>query len=188
MPEQPSGSKMPAWLRLALLPDPHLPCVVGRFDLVWNMVLEFGHAHRSGFSVHRTLLIAMLLVLNHSFMFGVAEAALLPDENHPFGKAVQHEHLHHHAHRDMHEQLHEQVHEHSPEHSHNAGQQQSDSPAIDDDQHEHHHEHATHVQLNFDLPSSLSLIIQKHGSDALTAYHLTHQSLTYAPPVPPPNH
>lgn len=128
--------------------------------------------------MYRNILIVMLLVLNHSFIFGVTEAAWLPDEDHPFGQAVQHEHRHHHAH--------EQVDEHSHKHGHDAEQQQFLSSAIDEDHDEHHHEHATHVQLNCDLPCSLNLIIQKHGSDALTAWHVSHQSLTYAPPVPPP--
>ena len=133
----------------------------------------------------RNFVIVMLLVLNHSFMFGVSEAAWLPDEDHPFGQAAPHEHLHHHAH-DREDALDDKRQSHK--HSHGGDHQQTGSLTMDDDPQEHHHEHATHVQLNCDLSCSLSLVIQKHLSNALTDYHVAHQSLTWAPPVPPPNH
>ncbi|OGT73778.1 MAG: hypothetical protein A3H44_02695 [Gammaproteobacteria bacterium RIFCSPLOWO2_02_FULL_57_10] len=120
---------------------------------------------------------ALLLMLNHSLMFGVMEAAALPDEDHPFGQAVPHEHLHDHNHQ--------VIDEHS--HGHDSGEHQRAVTGSDDHSQEHHHSHGVHVQLNCDLPYSLNFNLPKPGCDALTDYHVTHQSLTYAPPVPPPN-
>lgn len=130
----------------------------------------------------KKILFALLLMLNHSLMFGAVQAASLPDEDHPFGKAIPHDHLHHHDHHDHHE-----MNEHAP--SHDESHHQTNSAASDDEHHDHHHHsHGMHAQLNCDLPCSRDLNLQKRCCEALTYYHVTHQSLTYSPPVPPPNH
>lgn len=93
----------------------------------------------------------------------------MPDEEHPFGQAIPHDHLHDH----LHPHDHHEVSEHSSD---------------DDDHHEHHHNYNLHLQLNFDLPCLVNLDLEKLSNDALTRYQVRHQSLTYAPPVPPPNY
>ncbi|WP_237133486.1 hypothetical protein [Pseudohongiella sp. O18] len=50
--------------------------------------------------MYRTVFFALMLVMHYSLAFGAIEAAAMPDEQHPLGKAIQHNH--HHAHADDH--------------------------------------------------------------------------------------
>jgi hypothetical protein len=123
------------------------------------------------------VLIALLLILNHSVMFGTMTAAEMPDEEHPYGQAVNHENLHHHAHHDDH---------HSDYHDHQVASGDIMEPGHHDEN-EPHHEHGVHIHLNMDLPQTISIDLLPQGSQAVASYHLVHQSQTYSPPVPPPN-
>ena len=103
---------------------------------------------------------AILLLLNHSLMFGVAEAAHIPDDEHPYGHIMDYDH------------------ETIP-----AGH------SVDDghESHEQHHKHGMHVHLNCDLPYTLSFEFETPGSESFDARQFLHPSLAYSPPVPPPN-
>lgn len=99
----------------------------------------------------------------------------MPDEQHPFGKAIPHEH--HHFHDDHHDQNHnnhaEQV---NAEHHEPAG-----------DAHDHQHKHGISIQLNVDVPGLFAPDFYKTDSPPVTPYRLDHNSLSYAPAVPPPD-
>ncbi len=118
----------------------------------------------------KKVLIALLLILNHSVMFGVMEAEEIPDEAHPYGQTFEHEHLHHHSHG----------------HEHHDVSSIPMEPGHHDE-HEPHHEHGAHTHLSMDAPQTISLDLQREGTQALTSYALPHQSQIYSPPVPPPN-
>ncbi|MES3008620.1 MAG: hypothetical protein V4751_12710 [Pseudomonadota bacterium] len=118
----------------------------------------------------KKVLIALLLILNHSVMFGTMEAEEIPDAAHPYGQTFEHELLHHHSHQ----------HEH-----HDASSTATDSGHHDE--YEPHHEHGAHTHLNMDVPQTISLDLQRQSGQASTSYALPHQSQTYSPPVPPPN-
>jgi hypothetical protein len=118
--------------------------------------------------VYTKVLIALLLILNHSVMLGSMEAEEIPNAEHPYGQTFEHEHLHHHSH----------------------GDDDHDTPGVSvghHDEHDPHHEHGAHVHLNLDLPQTIGLDFQRQRSHVLASYQLPHQSQTYSPPVPPPN-
>ena len=123
------------------------------------------------------VLIALLLILNHSVMFGTMTAAEMPDEEHPYGQAVNHENLHHHSHHDDHHNDHR-------DHQVVTG---NVTDSAHHDENEPHHEHGVHIHLNMDLPQTISLDLQPQVGQALPGYQLHHHNQTYSPPVPPPN-
>ncbi len=139
----------------------------------------------------RQILFALLLMLNHSLLFGASQAAYIPDELHPFGSAFPHEHLHEHGHDD-----HDHGHGHDhDDHAHNMDQPLStpDSPHVfdtamaPDHDHDTTHSHGAHVPLNCDLPFSLSFALNTaHTEPPASSQHM-HAGLAFAPPVPPPN-
>lgn len=105
--------------------------------------------------VYKKLLFAMVLVLNHSLMFGVTEAAHIPDAEHPYGHTVNYDH--------------------------------GDDSDQDVDG-EQHHKHGMHVHLGCALSYSLNFSVQTVPDQALSSCKFLHQSLSYTPPVPPPNY
>ena len=117
----------------------------------------------------------MVLVLHYSLAFGAIEASAMPDEQHPFGKAVHHDH--HHSHAD----------DHSHDHNNHWGQDSSAPHEITGDVHDHQHKHGINIQLNMDMPGLLALDFYRADCPPVTWYRLDHNSLSYAPAVPPPN-
>jgi hypothetical protein len=126
--------------------------------------------------VYRKVILAFLLVINYSLAFGAIEAAAMPDEQHPLGKAIQHHH-HHHLHADQ----------HSHDHNNLAGQDGKAQQQTADDVHDHQHKHGINIQLNMDIPGLLALDFYRADSPPVTRYRLDLNSLSYAPAVPPPN-
>lgn len=138
-----------------------------------------------------------MLVMHYSLAFGAIESAAMPDEHHPFGKAVPHSHLHSHSHDHQHDvdagQNHaqEQGHGHEPEPEHNNPAfhtpHQTAHQDSTDDFHDHHHKHGINIQLNVDIPVLSALDFYKPDTPSITPYRLDHNSLSYAPAVPPPD-
>lgn len=120
--------------------------------------------------MYRKVILALMLVFHYSLAFGAIESAAMPDELHPFGKAVPHDHLHQHLHDDHHEV--------------GDGHEPEDSTK---DFHEHQHEHGINIQLNVDIASLTALNFYKPDTPSITPYQLGHSSLSYVPAVPPPN-
>ncbi|MDO9476792.1 MAG: hypothetical protein Q7L07_08765 [Pseudohongiella sp.] len=123
----------------------------------------------------RKVVLALILVMHYSLAFGAIEAAAMPDELHPFGKAIPHDHLHQHVH-DHHDDL-----EHAHDHH---------SPAQPDggiEFHEHQHNHSISIQLNMDVPVTFAFDFHNTEPHPATPYRNGHRSLSYAPAVPPPN-
>ncbi len=123
------------------------------------------------------ILLGLLLILNHSLMFGVSQAAHIPDEDHPYGQALEYEHHHQHGDAVANHNQHDHADEPLP---------LADS-LIGDEDHEHSHKHGVHVHLNCDLPYSLSFSIDPAATLRPAFFQSLHQGLAYAPPVPPPN-
>ncbi len=109
--------------------------------------------------VHKKLLIALLLILNYSLMFGVTEAAHIPDNEHPYGHAVDYDHS-------------DELLEHSPDDGHEF--------------HDEHHKHGAHVHLGFALPVSIDIDVELVDAVLTINHKLSYSNLTYSPPVPPP--
>lgn len=103
-------------------------------------------------------ILILLFLFNHSLMFGVIEAAHLPDADHPYGHAVGY-------------------------HAHDNAQDNEDVHSADHDT----QPHGLHIHLNIDLPSNPDFAFPRAGSQQLAASTSSHQNLAYAPPVPPPN-
>jgi hypothetical protein len=131
--------------------------------------------------MYRKIFLALVLIFNHSLMFGVTEAAHIPDENHPYGAAkysYEHSHAHSHAH----------VHEHAAGNAHQLTHDTADdSDLAADTEHEHHHKHGVHIHLSCELPYSLNFELKSLGSQILAFSESLHQTPSYSPPVPPPN-
>lgn len=127
------------------------------------------------------IVFALLLVMHYSLAFGAIEAAAMPDEHHPFGKAIQHDHLHQHSH-DHHDDLAIDL-DNGYDHEQNISSHNDSAGEF----HDHHHKHGINIQLNMDLPGLFSLDLYKTDSPPATPYRLHHNSLSYAPAVPPPN-
>lgn len=125
--------------------------------------------------MYRKVILAFLLVLHYSLAFGAIEAATLPDEQHPLGKAIHHDH--HHVHHDHHDQDHNN-------HVEPDGAAPHESAG---DTHDHQHKHGVSIQLNMVVSGLCALDFYKSDSPALTPYRLDHNSLSYAPAVPPPD-
>jgi len=104
-------------------------------------------------------LIALMLLLNYSLLFGVVEGAHIPDVEHPYGHTVSYDH--------------------TGEHLTHTGHA---------DDHEQHHKHGTHIHLGAFIPYSLNFALQPLVHHAPSQHKFLHPSLTYSPPVPPPNH
>jgi len=141
--------------------------------------------------VSRQILFALLLMLNHSLLFGMNQAAYIPDAQHPFGSAFPHEHLHEHGY-DHHD------HDHGlnlDDHAHEAHQnldtpdlqQQFDTAIAPDHDHDTAHSHGVHFPLNCDLPFSLTFALDTAHSEPPASCQHMHAGLACAPPVPPPN-
>jgi hypothetical protein len=132
-----------------------------------------------------------MLVMHYSLAFGAIESAAMPDELHPFGKAVPHSHLHPHSRDQQHEagvgHSHAQEHGHGQAAGHNNPVYQSAQQDNTDDFHEHNHKHGIYIQLNVDIPALTAFDFYKPDTPSVTPYQLDHNSLSYAPAVPPPN-
>ncbi len=140
-----------------------------------DSVLKSPQLYRQSISpVYMKIVLGLLLLLNHSVMFGAMAAADMPDEAHPFGTAVNHEHLHHHSHD---KQPHASD-QHSPVNSDQAQVHDELDP---------HHEHGMHIQLNMDLPSIVVFEFRNQTRQQFIASYLSGKSQIYSPPVPPPN-
>ena len=123
--------------------------------------------------MYKKFFLALMLVFNHSLMFGVTEAAHIPDEDHPYGLA-------------------EHAHQHSHEHATGDAHELSQDTAVGmdlaaDNEHEHQHKHGVHVHLNCELPYSLNFELKNLRSQIPAVSKSLHQSQSYSPPVPPPN-
>lgn len=141
----------------------------------------------------RKIVLALLLILNHSLLYGVSQAAYIPDAEHPYGHAYQHEHLH--VHLYDHEPALEPELKKSHDHDHHA----HDVAPLDlntdnhseftgaENHHESQHTHGVHIQLNCDLPFTLSLTLLNLCDAHPAGHQHEHASLAFAPPVPPPN-
>ena len=105
----------------------------------------------------------------------------MPDEQHPLGKAVHHDH--HHWHDNDH------GHNHSNHADHNNHVEQNNAAQIETagDLHDHPHKHGSNIQLNMDAPGLFVLDFYKADAHPVTPYRLDHSSLSYAPAVPPPD-
>jgi len=125
--------------------------------------------------VYRKVFFALMLVMHYSLAFGANEAAAMPDEQHPLGKAIQHNH--HHAHAD----------DHSHDHDNYLGPDSAAQHEAAGDVHDHQHKHGINIQLNIDIPGLLALDFFRADSPPVARYRLDHNSLSYAPAVPPPN-
>ena len=110
--------------------------------------------------MYKKLVMALLLILNHSLMIGVTEAAHMPDEEHPYGHTVDYDHA-------------AELVEHSPDDGHEF--------------HEQHHKHGAHVHLGFALPTNVDGTVPPAGAVLMMNHKFLLSGLTYAPPVPPPN-
>lgn len=119
------------------------------------------------------ILLAILLLLNQFIMVGAMAYADLPDEDHPFGKAVKHDNLHHHSHDD-HTSF-------SDEYAIVHGDLSQAHDDIDS-----HHEHGIHIHWNMDLPTTIVFEPQNQSGQQFIASYLPGKSQTYSPPVPPP--
>lgn len=139
--------------------------------------------------MYRKVVLALMLVMHYSLAFGAIESAAMPDEHHPFGKTVPHTHLHQHSHDGEHvidvghSHAQENDHRHAPEPEH-INPVHQDSP---DDFHDYHHKHGINIQLNVDIPVLVALDFYKPDTPSITPYQLDHNSLSYAPAVPPPD-
>ncbi|MBU2098120.1 MAG: hypothetical protein KKD00_05120 [Gammaproteobacteria bacterium] len=131
--------------------------------------------------LYKKLILAFILLFNHSLMFGVTEAAHIPDEEHPRGYAY-------HAGVDQHEHDIDVLHVLDHALQHISAQVNASDDAANHAGHDHHHKHGTHIHLNCELPYSLHFDFQLSGSQVPCAHLITHQSQLYSPPVPPPNH
>ena len=120
--------------------------------------------------MYRKVILALMLVMHYSLALGAIESAAMPDEHHPCGIAVPHDHLHQHLHDDHHEVGDGHAHEDSA-----------------DNFHEHQHNHSFNFQLNVDIPVLSTLDFFKPDTPSITPYQLDDCSLSYAPAVPPPN-
>ena len=89
--------------------------------------------------------LALMLVMHYSLAFGAIEATAMPDEQHPFGKAIHHDH--HHSHAD----------EHGHDHTNPAGSDVKAQHEAAGDVHDHQHKHGINIQLNMDIPGLLAL-------------------------------
>ncbi len=173
-----------------------------RLDLVHNSVLESPHfpLHPVSPGVSLKVLLALLLMLNHSLLFGVSQAAYIPDEDHPYGYAYQHEHLHEHPEVTPHEGLFDAPHadhdveinedpRHHEHDEHPADNAAESLATLNDTDHEHefHHTHSAHIPLNCDLPFTLSFTLLNPDGATPASHQYLHLNLAYAPPVPPPN-
>lgn len=125
--------------------------------------------------MYRRVVFALMLVMHYSLAFGAIESAAMPDEHHPFGKAVPHDHLHPH--------LHDNHHHAGDDHSHDVDHQNEHAT----DLHEHQHKHGINIQLNVDIGGLFALDFYKPDTPSSTPYQLAHTSLSYVPAVPPPN-
>lgn len=123
--------------------------------------------------MYKHLALALLLTLNHSLLFGVMEAAHLPDADHPLGQIYTHDHAPHADDTDTVEH-----------HDHHVLPQAAS--ATSDSHHADHH-HGVHVHLNCDLPESFDLAYVRPASERPWTCLSLLPGRTYSPPVPPPD-
>jgi hypothetical protein len=88
--------------------------------------------------------------MHYSLALGALEAATMPDEQHPFGKAIPHEHHHSHEHHDSKQQ---------------GSAAQHENPG---EFHDHHHNYGINIQLNMDLPVLVALDFHKAETHPIT--------------------
>jgi hypothetical protein len=117
--------------------------------------------------------------MHYSLAFGAIEAASMPDELHPFGKAIPHDHLHDH----LHQHGHDHHHDHDQTNDHYGTAPQDTSVEL----HDHQHNHSISMQLNMDVPVTFAFDFHNPDPHPATPYLDGHNSLSYAPAVPPPN-
>ncbi len=124
--------------------------------------------------MYTKIIFAIILVMNHSLLFGAIQAAEMPDECHPFGHNTPLDHpdklsseQHVLLHATDNNQLHGDCLEHNLEH-------------------DEHHEHGMHIHLSLSLPETLEVPVQMQAKLALPPYLANQQYLSYTPPVPPP--
>ena len=110
--------------------------------------------------MYRKILLAFILILNHSLLIGQIQAAEMPDEEHPFGHESP-EHFHDHVHS-------EQVFL-----SHENFQSQSDYEEHLNT-HDEQHQHGMHIHLSLALPDALVVDAQKMSLTSLPIYGFAH--------------
>lgn len=123
--------------------------------------------------VHKTILFAIFLILNHSLLIGEIQAAAMPDEEHSVAQESPLEHTQEfslgehlmHDHSDI-EQIHDCV--------------------VDHFEHADHHQHGMHIHLSMALPDDLMVDVQLRSSMPNAPYLFSQQNQTYSPPTPPP--
>lgn len=125
--------------------------------------------------MYTKIILAILLVFNHSLLFGAIQAAEMPDECHPNGHNSPLDHI-----SQMSSEQHALVHLESGV---------SLDTRIDclehDSEHDEHHEHGMHIHLSLDLPETFEVPVQIQAKLALPPYQMNQQFLSYTPPVPP---
>lgn len=88
----------------------------------------------------------------------------MPDAEHPYGHTVSYDH--------------------EDEGRQNADGRSVDGSSVDNE----HHKHGMHVHLGCVLPYSLNFSVQTVPDQSFSTCKFLHQSLSYTPPVPPPNY
>lgn len=138
-------------------------------------MLESRHIDPCENCVFNKIILAIILILNHSFLFGAIQAAEMPDECHPFGHSMPADHS-----RLMTPEQHAQLHQYDtdPHAAENCLTHHVD--------HDGHHEHGMHIHLSLSLPETIDITVARQQSLALPPYLLAHKNLSYIPPVPPP--
>ncbi|MGJ8689189.1 MAG: hypothetical protein ACSHXZ_06655 [Gammaproteobacteria bacterium] len=126
--------------------------------------------------MYTKIILAILLVFNHSLLFGAIQAAEMPDECHPNG---------HNSPLDHPGQMSSK--QHALVHIESGTSLDARADCLEHDlEHDEHHEHGMHIHLSLSLTDTLEVPVQIQAMLALPPYQMNHQFLSYTPPVPPP--
>lgn len=111
--------------------------------------------------MNKKLALAFILLLNHSLLFGAAQGAHLPDDDHPLGYAFHQG-------------------DHDAPHAHAGPETLPDHPGHDHPGHDHHN-HGVHIHLTAGLPYSLPVILDNAVNDKIAAHQPAYGSVSYTP-------
>lgn len=130
-----------------------------------------------GIQVNRKFVLAFILLLNHSLLFGATQSAHIPDVDHPLGYAF---------HLDETQDCPPHLGELADSDTH-ADSDADTHPASHGHPGHDHHNHGVHIHLSTGLPYSISLSFDNAGNDQVAAWQPAYGSMSYSPPVPSPN-
>ena len=123
--------------------------------------------------MHKQILFAIFLILNHSLLIGEIQAAAMLDEEHSIAQESPMEHTQEFS-----------LGEHLI-HDHHIDEPPHDC-VTDHFEHSDHHQHGMHISVSLALPDDVMMDVRFRSTMPNAAYRFSQQEQTYSLPTPPP--